>query len=149
PQPHKPGKAASTTGPPPQGIPEMQSENPFTGAPAPGDAQRAADAADARSEGEGSPTDNPLEAELEQLRAALTALREETLRERADPDNQRKRMAREIEQARRFANEKLLSELLPVLDALEAGLAAAAGQDGPLKEGLELTRRQLLKVGES
>ncbi len=86
--------------------------------------------------------------ELEQLRAALAGLREEALRERAELDNQRKRLARDVDQARRFANEKLLSQLLPVLDSLEAGLKAAGDASGPLKDGLELTLRQLLKVGE-
>jgi molecular chaperone GrpE len=89
-----------------------------------------------------------LSAELEQLRTALGSLREEALRERAELDNQRKRLARDVDQARRFANEKLLSQLLPVLDSLDAGLAAAGAETGPLKDGLELTLRQLLKVGE-
>ena len=88
-----------------------------------------------------------LEGELEQLRAAMADLREEALRERAELDNQRKRLARDLDQARRFANEKLLSQLLPVLDSLEAGLQAASAESGPLKDGLELTLRQLLKVG--
>jgi len=87
-----------------------------------------------------------LDVELEQLRTALASLREEALRERAELENQRKRLVRDVDQARRFANERLLSDLLPVLDSLEAGLAAAAGDSGPLKEGLEATRRQLLKV---
>lgn len=86
--------------------------------------------------------------ELEQLRGALGDLREEALRERAELENQRKRLARDVDQARRFANEKLLSQLLPVLDSLEAGLKAAGDATGPLKDGLELTLRQLLKVGE-
>jgi molecular chaperone GrpE len=60
----------------------------------------------------------PLKGEVEQLRA-------ESLRERADLDNQRKRLARDVEQARKFANERLLSELLPLFDSMEAGLAAA------------------------
>ena len=111
----------------------MHSENPTPGANAPAD-DSALDAAD-------------LGAELEQLRSALGSLREETLRERAELDNQRKRLARDVDQARRFANERLLSELLPVLDSLEAGLVAAAADSGPLKDGLEATRRQLLKVG--
>lgn len=85
-------------------------------------------------------------AELEQLRAAHTSLREETLRERAELENQRRRMIRDLEQARRFANERLLTDLLPVLDSLDAGLNAAAAQTGPLKDGLELTQRQLLKM---
>lgn len=89
-----------------------------------------------------------LSGELEQLRTALADLREEALRERAELDNQRKRLARDVDQARRFANEKLLSQLLPVLDSLEAGLKAAGDATGPLKDGLELTLRQLLKVGE-
>lgn len=86
--------------------------------------------------------------ELEQLRGALGDLREEALRERAELENQRKRLARDVDQARRFANEKLLSQLLPVLDSLEAGLKAAGDATGPLKDGLELTLRQLLKVGQ-
>ena len=84
--------------------------------------------------------------ELEALRAELEQLKAQSLVERADLENQRKRLARDVEQARRFANERLLGELLPVFDSLDAGLAAAAGQDGPLKDGLELTFRQLLKV---
>jgi molecular chaperone GrpE len=111
----------------------MHSENPTPGASAPAE-ETAIDDAD-------------LGAELEQLRAALGSLREETLRERAELDNQRKRLARDVDQARRFANERLLSELLPVLDSLEAGLAAAGNDGGPLRDGLEATRRQLLKVG--
>ena len=110
----------------------MQSENPTPGVDAPADEPA---------------TDTGLAAELEQLRAALGNLREEALRERAELENQRKRLARDVDQARRFANERLLSELLPVLDSLEAGLLAAAAETGPLKEGLEATRRQLLKVG--
>ena len=92
--------------------------------------------------------DGPLASELETLRAEMEQLRAESLRERADLDNQRKRMARELEQARRFANERLLSELLPLFDSMEAGLAAAAQAD-PLREGMELTLRQLHRIAES
>jgi molecular chaperone GrpE len=84
--------------------------------------------------------------EIEALKGEIEQLRMDSLRERADLDNQRKRVARDIEQARRFANEKLLGELLPVFDSLDAGLAAAVDQSGPLKDGMELTYRQLLKV---
>jgi molecular chaperone GrpE len=87
-----------------------------------------------------------LSGELEQLRAAVTAIKDEALRERAELDNQRKRLARDVDQARKFANERLLSQLLPVLDSLEAGLAASAGENGKLREGMELTLKQLLKV---
>jgi molecular chaperone GrpE len=85
-------------------------------------------------------------AELEAAKAELAQLREDSLREHADLDNQRKRLAREIDQARRFANERLLAELLPVIDSLEAGLGVAGDDANALREGMELTLRQLLKV---
>ena len=84
---------------------------------------------------------------VEFLKAELEQLRAEMLRDRADLENQRKRMARELESARRFANERLLSDLLPLFDSMEAGLAAAAPTD-PLREGLELTLRQLHRIAE-
>lgn len=85
--------------------------------------------------------------ETEVLRAELDQLRAQSLLERADLENQRKRMARELDNARRFANERLLGDLLPVLDSLEAGLANAPAED-PLRAGLELTQRQLMRVAE-
>ncbi len=84
--------------------------------------------------------------ELEALRAELEHLKAQSLVERADLENQRKRIAREIETARKFANERLLADLLPVFDSLDAGLAAAGADAGALRDGLELTYRQLLKV---
>ena len=87
----------------------------------------------------------PRDAELEQLRGELEQLRADGLRERADLDNQRKRMARELDSARRFANDRLLADLLPLFDSMEAGLAAAAESD-PLRAGLELTLRQLHRI---
>lgn len=87
-----------------------------------------------------------LATELAAANAELATLREDALRDRADIDNQRKRLARDIEVARKFANERLLAALLPVIDSLEAGLGAATDDAGALREGMELTLRQLLKV---
>ena len=84
--------------------------------------------------------------ETEALRAELEQLKAQSLVERADLENQRKRIAREVETARKFANERLLADLLPVFDSLDAGLAAAGAEAGALRDGLELTYRQLLKV---
>ena len=92
--------------------------------------------------------ETPLADELEALKGEVEQLRAESLRERADLDNQRKRLARDVENARKFANERLLSELLPLFDSMEAGLAAAAQAD-PLREGLELTLRQLHRIAAS
>ncbi len=86
-----------------------------------------------------------LEDRLEALQAELEQLRAQSLLEKADLENQRKRMAREVESARRFANERLLADMLPVFDSIEAGLASASADD-PLRAGLEATLRQLQKV---
>ena len=91
-------------------------------------------------------TESPLEIENAELRMALADLREQTLRERAELENQRRRMAREVDSARKFANERLLGELLPVFDSLHAGLKAAGSEPNPLREGLEMTLKQLLKI---
>ena len=80
--------------------------------------------------------ESQLRDEIEALRGELEQVRADSLRERADLENQRKRVARDVEQARRFANERLLGELLPVFDSLDAGLAAAGEQGGPLKDGM-------------
>ena len=85
-------------------------------------------------------------AERDAAQAELARVREEFLREHAELENTRRRQAREVEQSRRFANERLLGSLLPVFDSLEAGIAAAQGQSPQVREGLELTLRQLLKV---
>ena len=89
---------------------------------------------------------SPLAAEFEAIQAELAQLREDTLRERADLQNQRKRLERERDMARKFANERLLGDLLPVIDSLEAGLNAAGNDTSALREGIELTLKQLLKV---
>ena len=90
---------------------------------------------------------DPAGEDIEALKAELEQLKAQSLIERADLDNQRKRLARDIDLARKFANEKLLADLLPVFDSMEAGLAAAATDD-PLRAGLELTLKQLHAVAE-
>ncbi len=100
----------------------------------------------APADDESASTQALLEEQVQLLQAELEQLRAQSLIERADLENQRKRMAREVDAARRFANERLLGDLLPVFDSLDAGLAAAGADSSPLREGLELTLRQLLKV---
>lgn len=72
----------------------------------------------------------------------------EYLRACAELDNVRKRAARDVEQARRFAIERFVADLLPVRDSLEQGLDAAREEGGVEKliEGKELTLRMLDKV---
>lgn len=88
------------------------------------------------------------EQKIAELEAALLQVRDEQLRERAELDNQRKRLARDVDQARKFANERLLEAMLPVLDNLERGLEASGTDYGLLREGVELTLKQFRKVVE-
>jgi molecular chaperone GrpE len=79
----------------------------------------------------------------------LGEMRDVLLRERAEIENQRKRLQRDLEQARKFANERLLGDLLPVYDGLERGLMAEKADSAALREGMDLTLKALLKVGET
>ena len=83
------------------------------------------------------------EDELEALRGEIEQLRAESLRERADLDNQRKRLARDLDSARRFANERLLADLLPLFDAMEAGLVASGAVSQLFQKGYVLNERLL------
>jgi len=87
-----------------------------------------------------------LEAELAQARREAAEQYEQLLRTRADMDNLRKRTARDLENAHKFALERFALELLSVRDSLELGLAAAdeAGAEvAKLREGTELTLKLL------
>ncbi|RFF29233.1 nucleotide exchange factor GrpE [Wenzhouxiangella sediminis] len=79
-----------------------------------------------------------LEHEVDKLREAL-------MRMRADMDNMQKRAEREMDKARRYQHEAIMRDLLPVIDGLEQGLENAAEGDSA-REGLELTRKLLLKA---
>ncbi len=90
-----------------------------------------------------------LQGRVAELETANAELRETVLREHAELENQRRRLHRDLDQARRFANEKLLSELLPVYDGLESGLAIEAGDIASMREGISLTLKSLVKVAEN
>lgn len=76
--------------------------------------------------------------------AEASQLREALLRTRAEMDNLRKRTERELEKSRRFINEALMKDLVPVLDTLDQGVENAGGQQ-VLQEGLMLVRKQLVQ----
>jgi molecular chaperone GrpE len=69
------------------------------------------------------------------------------LRLAADFENYKKRAAREREEYVALANERLLKELLPILDDLERALnAAEQHQEAQLEEGVALTHRALASL---
>lgn len=88
-------------------------------------------------------------AQDEQLAAAkkdAAAAQERYLRAVADLENFRKRTVRDKEELRQFANSGLMEDLIPVLDNLGLGLAAARTQqtDGKsIADGVTLVMEQL------
>jgi molecular chaperone GrpE len=83
--------------------------------------------------------------------AALEAERDEAIdrwkRAAADFDNFRKRAARERDEYVTLANERLVKELLPILDDLERALAAVGEhEEATVEEGVRLVHRSLASL---
>ena len=87
-----------------------------------------------------------LEDELAEARRAATENLERALRAQAELENARRRLERDLQNAHKFALERFVSELLPVKDGLELGLAASAekgASPASIAQGVELTLRML------
>ena len=82
-----------------------------------------------------------LQTELEQAVEEAGAERERALRTRAEMENLRKRAARDVENAHKYALQGFVGELLPIMDSLQLGLAAAGDTEAvrDLREGMALT----------
>ena len=72
------------------------------------------------------------------------------MRLQAEMENLRRRSERDVSHAHKYGSEKLLKDILPVLESLEHGLATpVSGDDNhlvSLREGMELTHKLLLDV---
>lgn len=99
------------------------------------------------------------EDETDDFESALTTalaerdeLRERLMRALAETENLRKRMERDVKDAQAYAGTKLARDILGVYDnlgrALEAADDGARKAAGPVIEGVELTRRELLAAFE-
>lgn len=118
----------------------MSTEDQITPDTAP-EAPAAAGAADADPEA--------LQRRIDELQQALDGARDQSLRAAAEMQNLRRRAERDVEAAHKFALEKFVAALLPVVDNLERALAAIDPDSEvvrPLGEGVELTHKGLLDV---
>ncbi len=89
-----------------------------------------------------APTVDAVQAEIEGLTAQLVTAQEDVLRAQAEAQNARRRAEQDVEKAHKFGQEKLVSDLLPVIDNLERALDSMNVEDEALKsvvEGIELT----------
>jgi molecular chaperone GrpE len=96
---------------------------------------------------------------VKKLEAKLDAVTQEAkdnydrlLRVSAEFENFKKRSAREMEESRKYANQALVKDLLPIIDNLELALKTSdesnQNVESNLREGVELTRKEILKVFE-
>jgi len=81
-----------------------------------------------------------------QLEADLAEAKDAALRAQADAANVQRRAEQEVDKARKFALERFISELLPVVDNMERALEAAGTDEAvkPIVEGVELTQKSLI-----
>ena len=91
---------------------------------------------------------NPQE-EIDKLGKQVSVLKDQVIRERAENDNLRKRQERELQSAHKFATERLIKDLIPVLDSLTLGVDAARKNENSPEaieqfiEGSEMTLKLL------
>lgn len=106
---------------------------------------------------EATPMDNAQEApesmdpqaSAADLAEKLAEREQELLRLHAEMDNVRKRADRDIDNARKFALERFVDGLLPVVDSLEMGIQASENPDTPLekiREGSQMTLNVFLQT---
>ncbi len=89
-----------------------------------------------------------LEHQLREAELKAAELHDAWLRAKAETENVRRRSAEEVIKASKFAIEKFASELLPVKDSLEQALAVEAPTLDSIREGVELTLRNLVRAFE-
>ncbi len=87
--------------------------------------------------------------ETEKQKAAET--HDRFLRVSAEFENYKKRTQREISEFRKYANESLIKEVLPVVDNLERAIASSTTDEkakNRVVEGVDLTLKEILKIFE-
>ncbi len=75
--------------------------------------------------------------------------RDSVLRTKAEMENLRRRTELDIEKAHKFALDKFVNELLPVIDNLDRALEVADKSNAdiaPMIEGVELTQKSMIDV---
>ena len=87
-----------------------------------------------------------LQTQIQALELSCANAENKALKAQADMDNLRRRTQREVEQAHKFGNDKLINDLLPVLDSLQHARDGVPQDQVAMREGLELTLSMFQKV---
>ncbi len=96
------------------------------------------------------PSHQQLEDQLTALERQLAEAKDQVLRAHAEMDNVQRRSEREISNAFKYSNNKLLGDLLPIVDSLVRGLEGSAkvedSQLESVRQGMQLTLDLLEKT---
>ena len=130
--------------------PQPRTDDVGTGTPSPRDGDhRLADAQEPA--GADERVDHGL-ADLQNALAAAEAKAAEyydaLLRAKAETDNARRRAQEDVAKAHKFGIENFAESLLPVMDSLHGALADTSGDVAKIREGVELTKKQLASAFE-
>lgn len=86
--------------------------------------------------------------ELARLREQIASQEDQVLRARAEADNIQRRAARDVENAHKYGVERLVRDLIPVVDSLEKAVEIArkshAEDEGADAQGIELASKLLV-----
>jgi molecular chaperone GrpE len=118
-----------------QTTPDVEENVDVTGAPEEASAG-AGDAPEADVDG------GDLQAQVDALTEELAATKDQTIRAQAEVQNVRRRAEQDVEKAHKFGQEKLVNDLLPIIDNLERALDTMDAENEAFKsviEGVELT----------
>ena len=78
------------------------------------------------------------------LETQIKEFQDQFLRSKAEVENARRRSMEDVAKAHKFAIESFAENLLPVLDSLNAALTDSGADSAKMKEGIELTLKQLV-----
>jgi len=97
----------------------------------------------------GTDEDDSPALQLLQAQTTIQDYWDQIIRLRAEMENNRKRAARDVENAHKYALKNFMESLLPVIDSIEMGQVAAMADNATLesiREGLDLTVNMLVQV---
>lgn len=101
------------------------------------------------NEGAESSEQNKAESADSVLLEEIQALKDQLLRGQAEMHNLRRRTEKDVQKAHKFGQEKLIKELLPVIDNFERAIETASeGEENPVLEGVKMTQGLMLAAVE-
>jgi molecular chaperone GrpE len=101
-------------------------------------------AAEAPQAAQAAPASEPsLEEQLSVTEAKLAEMHDAFMRAKADAENIRRRAQEDVSKAHKFAIESFAEAMVPVRDSLEMALKVEAPTVDSIKEGVEMTLKQL------